>query len=163
MSLIRRVGAGPERRRDERGAVAVEFALVLPVLLLVVFGTIQFGFVMAQSAALANGARSGARDGVVNIFGGNDCGDVIARAQEAATSIGMSGASVLVTVKRGSTEGGAVDACSGGSGSLPCTSASTSNENLYVTTAFTSPAIVPLLGFGDFDLSRTGAFRCEYR
>jgi Flp pilus assembly protein TadG len=45
----------------ERGAVAVEFALILPVLLLILFGTIQFGRVWSQHQVFQGAAREGAR------------------------------------------------------------------------------------------------------
>jgi Flp pilus assembly pilin Flp len=47
--------------RQERGAAAVEFALVLPVLLLVIFGIIDFGRMLAAKIALTEAAREGAR------------------------------------------------------------------------------------------------------
>jgi Flp pilus assembly protein TadG len=49
------------RRHDDRGAAAVEFALVLPILIVLVFGIIQYGiyFWARQSAVAA--AREGAR------------------------------------------------------------------------------------------------------
>lgn len=43
----------------------MEFALVLPVLLLIVFGTIQFGWGWWLSQVVTNGAREGARFGIV--------------------------------------------------------------------------------------------------
>lgn len=50
--------------RAESGAVAVEFALVLPVLLLLVFGIVQYGFyfwsMQGGSAAVRDAARRGA-------------------------------------------------------------------------------------------------------
>lgn len=44
-----------------RGLAAVEFALVLPVLLLVLFGIINFGALMYDQAVVTNAAREGAR------------------------------------------------------------------------------------------------------
>ncbi len=48
-------------RRGERGAAAVEFALVLPVLLLLVLGMIEFSRVYNVQISLSNAAREGAR------------------------------------------------------------------------------------------------------
>lgn len=51
--------------RTERGASAVEFALVLIPLLMVIAGIVNFGLVFAQQLALDNSVRAGARAGVV--------------------------------------------------------------------------------------------------
>ena len=56
--------------RTERGASAVEFALVVIPLLMIIAGIVNFGFVFAQQLALDNSVRAGARAGVVNT--GND-------------------------------------------------------------------------------------------
>ncbi|BAS10190.1 tade family protein [Arthrobacter sp. Hiyo4] len=47
--------------RSERGAAAVEFALLLPVLLMLVLGTIEFGRVYNAQITLTNAARDGVR------------------------------------------------------------------------------------------------------
>ncbi|WP_241992785.1 TadE/TadG family type IV pilus assembly protein [Cryobacterium frigoriphilum] len=47
--------------RGERGAAAVEFALVLPVIILLVFGGFEFGRVYNVQISLSNAAREGAR------------------------------------------------------------------------------------------------------
>ena len=49
------------RSRDERGAAAVEFALVLPILILLVFGIIEFGFVFNRWLTVTHAAREGVR------------------------------------------------------------------------------------------------------
>lgn len=50
---------------SERGTSAVEFALVLPLLLLVLFGIIEFSLVMYNKAMITNASREGARRGIV--------------------------------------------------------------------------------------------------
>ena len=37
-------GARPQKRRGDKGASAVEFAIILPLLLMLIFGMIQYGF-----------------------------------------------------------------------------------------------------------------------
>lgn len=51
----------PRRTHFERGAAAVEMALVLPLLLLVVGGIIDFGRMFYTQEILTNAAREGAR------------------------------------------------------------------------------------------------------
>ncbi len=49
------------RKARDRGATAVEFALVLPLLLLLVFGIIDFGRALNAQITLTQAAREGAR------------------------------------------------------------------------------------------------------
>ncbi|MGH3498727.1 MAG: TadE/TadG family type IV pilus assembly protein [Nocardioidaceae bacterium] len=49
------------RRSGERGAVAVEAALVTPVLFLILFGIIEFGFVFKDYLSVTSATRAGAR------------------------------------------------------------------------------------------------------
>ncbi|MEW6327514.1 MAG: TadE/TadG family type IV pilus assembly protein [Thermodesulfobacteriota bacterium] len=51
--------------RDQKGAAAVEFALVLPILILFIFGIIEFGMGMHAKEILTNASREGARAGIV--------------------------------------------------------------------------------------------------
>jgi len=55
--------------KDEKGQSVVEFALILPILLLIILGTIQFGIIFSSQIAVTNAAREGAR---VAAVGGDD-------------------------------------------------------------------------------------------
>lgn len=49
------------RRWRDRGAAAVEFALVVPVLILLIFGSIEFGLAIQARTQVGNAAREGVR------------------------------------------------------------------------------------------------------
>ncbi len=49
----------------EKGTSAVEFALILPLLLLLLFLIIEFGFVLYDKAVITNASREGARTGIL--------------------------------------------------------------------------------------------------
>jgi len=51
--------------RDNRGQELVEYALTLPVLLLLVLGIMEFGWAIFAYNSVANAAREGARVGAV--------------------------------------------------------------------------------------------------
>ena len=52
--------------RTDRGANLVEFALVVPLLLLLVLGIVEFGLLFGQSNEVRHAAREGARYGAVS-------------------------------------------------------------------------------------------------
>lgn len=60
----------------DRGAAALEFALVVPVLALLVFGMIDYGLYFTDSLGARDGARVAARQGVVKAFPTDACGDL---------------------------------------------------------------------------------------
>ncbi|GAA1770032.1 TadE/TadG family type IV pilus assembly protein [Agromyces humatus] len=49
------------KARRDRGAAAVEFALVFPLLLIMLFAIIDFGWVLNQQMSVTAAAREGAR------------------------------------------------------------------------------------------------------
>lgn len=51
-------------RRDDRGTAAIEFGLVLPLLVVILVGIIDYGNVYFTRLAMTNAAREGARVGV---------------------------------------------------------------------------------------------------
>ncbi len=58
-TLLRALG------RDQRGAAAVEFAFIMPILLLIFSGILQFGSVMFLENHMTNVAREASRRGAV--------------------------------------------------------------------------------------------------
>lgn len=52
--------------RSEKGASAVEFALILPILLMIVFAIFEFGIAYNNYISLTHAAREGARLAAVN-------------------------------------------------------------------------------------------------
>ncbi|MDH4317090.1 MAG: pilus assembly protein [Desulfobulbaceae bacterium] len=52
---------------SQQGVSAVEFALILPLLLFILFGIIEFGVVLFDKAVVTNASREGARAGIVHV------------------------------------------------------------------------------------------------
>ena len=50
---------------DQRGASAVEFAIILPLLVVFLFGIIEFSIMFYDKAVITNASREGARKGIV--------------------------------------------------------------------------------------------------
>ncbi|MDQ0075008.1 TadE/TadG family type IV pilus assembly protein [Arthrobacter oryzae] len=71
------------REQPERGAVAVEFAILLPLLLLLVLGTIEFGRAYTTQISLTNAAREGVRVMAIS----NDAPGAVTAAKHAAVTI----------------------------------------------------------------------------
>jgi Flp pilus assembly protein TadG len=74
--------------------VAVEMAVVTPLLLAILFGIIEFGWLFTVQHTLVNAAREGARTGVLE---GMDAGDVTAVVRNYLSPMGL-GESVTITV-----------------------------------------------------------------
>lgn len=51
--------------KNQRGVAAVEFALILFPLVLLIFGTIEFSTLLYDKAMITNASREGARAGIV--------------------------------------------------------------------------------------------------
>lgn len=58
------------RRSGDGGAVAVEFALLVPLLILLLTAILDYGLWFSDSIALRHGVREAARSGVVDQFPG---------------------------------------------------------------------------------------------
>jgi hypothetical protein len=131
------------RKHKERGAVAVEMAMILPLLLLIVMGTIEFGRVLNVQVSLTQAAREGARHAAIHHDDGSL--DVTAAALAAAPS--LDGLGVVVANNAG--------ACGTG-------------LNVTVTTTVTLPSLSGFLDAGFFgapgifpmNLNGVGVMRC---
>jgi len=51
--------------KNNRGAAAIEFAIILPLLLLILFGIIEFSVAFFDKAVITNASREGARVGIL--------------------------------------------------------------------------------------------------
>jgi Flp pilus assembly protein TadG len=163
--------------RDD-GAAAVEFALVIIPLLLLVGGIINFGVLFTEQLALNNGVRQGTRAAVV---AGNStaqsCGEIIAGTQSASgPSLGMDTSQISVKITRVSTTDPSVvtsTACgtsfviaSGDTTTRPCvgsfnTSTGTTDslkvEAQYPASFFFFPSSAATI-----TLHATAVYRCEF-
>ena len=87
---------GARRSRQESGQALVEFALVLPVLILLVVGIIDFGFAFNSWNTTQNAAREGARIAAVS----NSEATIKNRAKLAGGTVGIQGAEVTLQCNR---------------------------------------------------------------
>lgn len=138
-------------RRTDRGASAVEFAIVVIPLLMIIAGIVNFGLVFSQQLALDNSVRAGARAAVVDT--GKDAVTVTTD-QWNSTVIAKSQTSGFVV----SYPSGAGSTCDG----------SDFGENLVVRgnvkAAFLIPWPLPSsLVPKSVNLSSQAEFQCEYK
>ena len=151
---------------DDHGAAALEFALVLPFLLALVFGIISFGFVFAQLLALNNASRQAARTGVVNL---GTCSQIMDQVtQGTAGAIGMGGPYTVKVTRAGtavctaSVAGGGVATYSVGTSSTVACPPLNSDKALTVQTSSSASIVIPPFVFlTSFPLSGKGVYQCE--
>lgn len=121
---------------SERGAIAAEFALILPILLMLVFGMVQLGLTYQRQEAVHAAAREGAR--VASLPTTTDA-DMRTRCEAALVGSGFT----------------AVPTCSATS------DCSTSSGDVKVTVIVSNTLDIPFFGTQTFDLTGVGDFRCE--
>lgn len=128
-------------QRGDRGAAVVEFALVLPLLILMTVGIIAFGYMFHIQSVIDNAARDGVRVGVLTT--GTDAADrARATAQASASSaIAVADEDIIVDLS----------ACA--------VLASPTNDRLaHVTIELED---FSLLGLHTITLTGTGSMRCN--
>ena len=82
--------------RDERGQTMVEFALVVPILCIVLFGIFQFGALYNDYVTLTDATRVGARKAAVSRHEANPAGAAVTAARNSAS--GLTPGKLVVTV-----------------------------------------------------------------
>ena len=88
MASIRKLGrqAKKDIKRNERGSELIEMALCFPLLLMVVLGIVDFGFLFQRYEVVTNAAREGAR---VAVLPGYSTADIQSRVDSYATAGGL--------------------------------------------------------------------------
>ena len=129
------------RARGDRGAAIIEFALLLPVLILLLFGTIQFGIAYNRKQGLHAAAREGAR---VASLPTTTSGQISTRVNDALTGVPLSG-SPTITVSPNLTR--------------PCENRR--GQAVVVTVSAATTLDIPLWGVQSITMTSKGSFRCE--
>jgi Flp pilus assembly protein TadG len=80
--------ATTEHAQSQKGSVVVEFALILPVFLLLLFGVISFSIALYDKTVLTMATREGARAGVLFVANRTDA-IIKSSAQAAALQAGQ--------------------------------------------------------------------------
>ncbi len=120
----------------ERGAAAVEFALVLPVLIILVLGIVEFGRAFQVQATLAAAAREGVRTMAIE----DDAAAARAAARAVSTSLNPALTDADIQVNPAS--------CAASAG------------NATVTITYHQPFFTSFFGSG-LDLTGEGVMRCH--
>jgi Flp pilus assembly protein TadG len=83
--------------KNERGQTMTEFAMVLPLLVVVLFAIIQFGIIFNDYVTLTDAARAGARTGAVSRLSTNPSAACVSQVQGAATNLTQANLTVTCT------------------------------------------------------------------
>jgi len=127
------------RLRDEHGAGAVEFAFIVPLLLMLVIGIAEFGHAFQVQGTLSAAAREGARVMALQ----NDPAAARTAVRDAAPTLDPAITNAQITVTPAA-----------------CPATSTPPANVRVTIAYPMPFLTGFFG-ADIDLTGTGVMRCN--
>src|ERR1044072_971056 len=99
------MGRGRRSQRcSEDGAAAVEFALVVPVLVLILFGIISYGVMLSFRQSLSQAAAEGARAAAVTFVEADKKGEAVLAVSGALESFDVTCTDAGQLVKNGKSE-----------------------------------------------------------
>ncbi|MGK5170736.1 TadE/TadG family type IV pilus assembly protein [Geodermatophilus sp. CPCC 205761] len=127
------------RLQEQRGAAAVEFAMIIPLLLILVLGIAEFGHAFQVQGTLSAAAREGARVMALQ----NDPAAARTAVRNAAPTLdpAITNAQIAVTP-------------------AACPMTSTGTTNVRVTIEYPMPFLTDFFGVS-IELSGTGVMRCS--
>jgi Flp pilus assembly protein TadG len=131
-----RHGAGGRRRRED-GQALVEFALVLPVLLMLVTAILQFGLLFNKYITLTDAVRSGARTLALGRGLSDPCDPAVTQTVNSGVGISLTASQVTTTLP-------SPDSC--GTGSYPNRTGGTEVQGDEATVTATEPYSVKVFG-----------------
>jgi Flp pilus assembly protein TadG len=91
--------------QSERGAAAAEFALLLPVILTILLGTMEFGMIMYGREVVTNASREGARAGIIMRTPAVTAGEITTVANTYVTGSGVLGTVTFTVPSSGGATG----------------------------------------------------------
>lgn len=95
-----------KKQPQRQGAVLVEFAMILPILIMVIMGMFEFGRGIMATEVLNHAARLGARNGSLTT---GTTASVTAAVNDLLADAGVNGTTVQVLVNGAATEVGNAD------------------------------------------------------
>ena len=95
------------RRKPSRGQTLVEFALIVPLFVLLLFGIVDFGRAVLASNSIANAAREGARTAIVN----QRVSDIQDRIIDQATGVGLAASDIRIAYRKDSNPDDVTNVC----------------------------------------------------
>lgn len=143
---IRNLSAAKPGANRESGAVAVEFALIFPLLIVLVLGIAEFGRAFNIQVSLAEAGREASRYAAIHC---SDSGYSASSAQSAgvaaAPSVALSAANITMSY----------------SGTGTCASGNNATANVSYTTSWMTgfPALIPGMP-ASLTVKGTGVMRC---
>ncbi len=92
------------RFQNQEGAGLVEFAIIAPLFVMLLFGMVEFGLAMYNKGVVTNASREGARFGVVYSSPRKNQADIVSKVQEYLTKSGFTDtATITVTGAQGNS------------------------------------------------------------